>query len=498
MSRAHSNFVRMLASVLAACSASTALAQSTRVWTDPAADTVLRRTDVGNSADPLANAVRPDLLSVTIGGWSTSTPVSDPFSRTTGAFVAAAGAHMLRLDVVFAGLVNPPGPISVSSSFHFPQQFGPSPLYAYIDFDVDNDFNTGGEASLTDTCLAQAARFGARPQALASRAITGVTDYEADCFTEPYFRRTGAEFALSLCGCFEPSLISQTGNMNGLMDAGETFVIRGPFFLRTSGYQDASLSFGGNFPGTYDPQINLQFKHSTSDNNTTVSLVFPLTMHGYALLNGLQTDPPANHNVSDAFSVYEALRDVIVFCNTQNVSGCAYPIAQGWTGRDANNYLNVTTWRANALVGTTYAAPPQSGFYVWTDIGFDALYKDVNGDGLITAADRAAVIEYINRYDGDGFEDADFTVNGSVQIRMFAFYYSTFDINYDGFVDSNDLSMFPSTCRVNWDGIGGVNSDDFFAFINDFFQLQADFNLDGATNSADFFAFMNEFFMGCP
>ncbi|MGE3107778.1 MAG: GC-type dockerin domain-anchored protein [Phycisphaerales bacterium] len=489
---AHARYVIALAGPMLA--ASSLMAQSTRVWTDPANDAVVRRTDYGVSGTLIPGATLPDLTSVTIGGWSATSPTTDPY---VGSFVAAAGAHLLRLDAVFKGLVCPPGPVSPISGFHVPTLFGASPLYTYIELDVDGP-ETGGESTLSDTYVAQAGRFGARPQLLAARAITSATDFEADCLTPPFFRRTGAEFALNLCGCFTPALISQDGNMNGTMEAGETFVVEGSFFVRTSGYQDASFAFGGFFPGSYDPPVRIRFKHSIGTDSTTVSLVFPLTMHGYALLNGLPEDPPANFDVADAVSVYEALADVIAFCNSQALPACTDPLAIAWAGRNANNYLNVTTWRATALAGTTYDAPPQSGLYAWTDIGFDAIFKDVNGDGVVTGADRAAVQAYINQYDGDFFEDDDQTVNGSVRIRSFGYYYSTFDLDYNGFVDASDLLMFPNTCRVNWDGVGGVNTNDFFAFLNDFFDQQADFNGDGMTNTADFFAFMSEFFLGCP
>ncbi|MGE3107656.1 MAG: lamin tail domain-containing protein [Phycisphaerales bacterium] len=56
------------------------------------------------------------------------------------------------------------------------------------------------------------------------------------------------------------------------------------------------------------------------------------------------------------------------------------------------------------------------------------------------------------------------------------------------------------SCPCDWNGVGGVNSQDFFDFLIGFFAGNADFNGDGSTNSQDFFDFIVCFFnppMGC-
>jgi hypothetical protein len=57
--------------------------------------------------------------------------------------------------------------------------------------------------------------------------------------------------------------------------------------------------------------------------------------------------------------------------------------------------------------------------------------------------------------------------------------------------------VYDFTCPANYNGKDGVNSQDFFDFLNDFFAGDADFNASGGTDSSDFFEFLEVFLAGC-
>lgn len=56
-------------------------------------------------------------------------------------------------------------------------------------------------------------------------------------------------------------------------------------------------------------------------------------------------------------------------------------------------------------------------------------------------------------------------------------------------------------CPSDWDRSGATTSEDFYAFLNDYFSGGADFDLDGASTSTDVFAYLNAYFArgsSCP
>jgi uncharacterized membrane protein len=68
---------------------------------------------------------------------------------------------------------------------------------------------------------------------------------------------------------------------------------------------------------------------------------------------------------------------------------------------------------------------------------------------------------------------------------------------YQGDSTTCDAAECPQPCRADWDMDGLLNSNDFFAFLEDYFAGEADFNQSGVTNSDDYFAFLTAFFEGC-
>jgi hypothetical protein len=463
------------------------------VWLDPADDAVVRRTDPGNN-DPITTGNIPDLLLVSLVPWEPYDPVTDPY---TGQQVDPANSHMFKLDIVFKGLMNPPGPVDPAGFNHNPLEFGPNPIYGHINIDVDGD-DTGGvldNAAYFVRYLANSARFGSLPgnPINARAAITG-DDVDYDYDTPPQTERNGVDFTISMCGCSTLQIVEEGGDGDGIFDEGETWIISGRTFMREFGYKEACDSYFGSDDGLYDPFTETRFSHSTVTDMTTLTLVFPLDMTGAAMLTG-EPEQPIDLDVSNHVSIVEALDDVIYGAGKVGLPYPVRDIIDGWRNRDPFDYLDVTQWNVTFLVGTAYTSPDVMAVFAWTDIGFDNAYGDVDGDGTVDSVDETIVVNTIYADDG-GPDDEDGEVNGSVDLINFGPYFSLYDVNGDGYIDIGDEAVYGPLADM--DGDGTVESQDFVMFLNAFVagDLAADINRDGVVNSKDFSRYLNEFVAG--
>lgn len=462
-------------------------------WFDPADDATIRRTDHGADGPLHPLGVPPELLLAKLCGWMAFDPANDPYTGTT---VDGEEAHLFRLELTFAGLVNPPGPIGLGGEPFNPFRFGDSPLVGFVDFDVDDDHNTGGElGSAAETrYLANVGRFGRRPyETLGERTAASRADIDDDFYTSPQYERSGADFSLVLCGCFTPTAVEAIGDGDGVFEADETWFVLGRFFERAQGYRDASAAFGGSGPGLYDPEVELRFEHNALTDETTVTLVWALDQHGAAELAG-EIEEPINLDVADQASVAEALQDIIDGADAGGISGPAWELVRRWQGENPFDSLDITEWEVTGLFGMPYAMPEETN-YAWTDTLGDELYADMNGDLLITQDDELLIRDYV--YDTDGnAPDADAVVNGVVRIGDPGWDFRIYDTNADDLVSLQDFLPYGRLGDFNNDGV--VNTQDFLAFLSAWAagQTAGDFNLDQTINTLDFIAFLNAWSQG--
>ncbi len=465
-------------------------AQEAQVLLDPD-DAALRRTDPGNNGLVPAAATLPDVLQMTLCAWQ-------PFNATNpyaGTCVSAVPNNpgMFKLELTFEGLVNPPGTLGFSGQPYSPYQFGPSPVYGFLDIDVDENTDSGGDVTSSAGLryLGNVGRFGRRP--------TGAIGWRA-APTEsvgPEQMRSGGDFALTFCGCF-PVTIAQhvTGNTNSTFEAGETWLVRGRFFQRTSGYTCASTVFGGSGTGTYDPFVNVRFSHDAALNQTTVTLVYATNQFGAGVLLGLPLTPPINFSIlnNDPSSVHEGLNDVKVNAPLAQLL-CPATLSilfAPWITQFPENHLDPARWDVRGIFGTAYAEPePPPAYYAWTDTVFVETPGDMNTDGLKTAVDRAEVIARIAFLDGSS-RDCDGVVNGSVMICNYGAAFELWDVTGDGVMDCFDVGWY---CPGDFNRDGVLNQGDFGAFQSAVAagNLCADMNRDGQLTVADFGLFQAAF-----
>jgi hypothetical protein len=462
---------------------------------DDAGDAVIRRTDPGNNGPISDSANLADLLSVTLGGWDATDAYVDPF---TGTWIEpGTPADLLRIDIRFNTLVNPPGRLGIEDDDYEPFLYGDSPILGFLEVDVDANIDTGGQlgASAEDRWLASVARFGGLPVGdYLDRAAVSAKDYDGDFFIPPYIERTGEDFSVVLCGCFPITIIDDGNDPDGRFTAGDTWVVRGRFFPRAAGYAGASGVFGGSDLGQYDPEIDIRFSHDVQHDVTTVTVVYPLTQIGAAELIGDATVELPDGDVSNQFSMEEAIRDLIISAMNSSLPDEERILIEDWGDfipPDAPQFLEPSDWTVRAIFGVPYETR-EPAFVVWTDEAGDFTKGDLDGSGCTNESDRAIVEDYIESLDGT-IDDDDGMVNGEVTIVDFGVNFHAADINGDGALDQLDLDFYTPPIPGDADGDGDVDMSDlgivlasYDLFLGDpFYDPRADFNGDDAVNIED-------------
>jgi hypothetical protein len=462
------------------------------VFTDLHGDAMIRRTDSGNNAPLPVGYVPLDLLELRLEGWEPFSPQSDPYNGTA----TNGDAALVRIQVEFDGVVCPPGPLALDGSGYNPYQFGDRPFFGYIEIDIDDQKNTGGEFMplAQNRYLANVARFGLSPYgSFSERIARSADDIDSNFFTLPDIERTGGEFTLAMCGCFTPSIVSQNGDMDFVFDSGETWIVSGRFFERFNAFQSESSLFGGSDFGLFDPIVNLQFKHDIESDTTIVTLVFPITNEGAAQLLGGSTQD-IDLSLVNQTSIEEALDDLIG--GAPFATGALHELVDNWENRDIEDYRRPRDWYAHAIVGTAPITKDPAALFIWTDTGFGEVLGDLNDDDLSDSFDTQLIIDYVDDEDG-GLNDADGILDGQVSIIDFGSNFDLRDINGDGVISENDIIV--STCAADLTGDRVLNFFDVSAFLSAYNTSDptADINADGALNFFDVSAFLELYGAGC-
>jgi hypothetical protein len=246
---------------------------------------------------------------------------------------------------------------------------------------------------------------------------------------------------------------------------------------------------GGSVDGAYDPWVELHFSHSTSTDETTLTLIGAVTNVGYGQLAGTST-PPINSRADDGWSIEEGATELIA--SARGASGDARILISDWDGRDVEDSLEPDRWEATAIVGTSYTEQFVDGLFAWTDVGFDLEPGNFDGDLSVGLIDEGILRDWVYANDGAA-SDADGVKNGVVVIGRTPFNFSLYDLDASGEVRHQDLAVLG--LRADLDGDGALTVFDFLAFQNffDAGNLRADFDFSETLDIFDFLAFQNAF-----
>lgn len=489
--------------------ATSAFSADTLQMTDPEGDAVIRRSDWGNDAavNPLVNRM-PDLIQLRLGRFLPDQPSNDLFSGQW-----SDTAIFFRLDIVFDGLINPSGPVywDDDDPQYDPMRYGPNPLCGYVELDLDGDVNTGGELDYpNDRYLGQVGRFGGVPSGsvFENRVALDRSCNDHNVQSPPFIDRSGEEFHL----VFRAEEIDYidvksecTGGSPLVFEAGERWILHGDFFHRAHGFEDYAFSCQDR-PGRYKPDVQIQFQHDLARDQTTVSLVYPLTNTASAQIANESPEPndgcDDNHN-----SITEALLDLKWSANNASPIAMQQPefqLISGWSDNVVFNHANPAGWRLTCLLGSVYATPQPGGDrFIWTDIWPNVVPGDFNGDGASNTQDAGVFGSYIAAHDGDPFYDADVSVNGEIECAGFARDFMVFDMNYDGVVNADDMPIGPIPGDMDLNNQVDINDvDDFALALTDpgFYPVKhegespvsrGDMNGDGLFDGADIPGFVD-------
>ena len=461
-------------------------------YLDSIDDAVARRTDPGGDGpfDPNEHRL-VDLRELSIGKWCPYDPTTDLFA---GSFEASG--KFFRLDILLDCLVNPPGP-TLPWDFE-PFSYGPHPIFGFVEVDMDQDVETGGELGAPEyRYVGNVVRFGSKPAdsvGLEDRIALDASAFDGDFLTAPYVDRSGEEFHLALLGSVfsQYDIVEISGNGDLLFDAGETWWIEAPWFHRAHGYEPFSLATGGAQPGEYSPCCTMQFEHDPNMDVTRITLVFPLKNQGAALMWG-ETPEPSNGDPSDQFSVKEALHDLhnsAVFLDLYPTGLPEEAIITEWKNKDPDDYLLPVEWELAVLLGTSYTvAEPSGEFFVWTDVYPEGIRGDMNGDTEADQQDQQLIRQFIADEDA-----SDGVVDGRVELTDFALNFSVFDVNHNSVVD--DLDEMLVSEPGNLDDDDDIDLADFTSFQECFSGSNipysplecglADLDADGDVDGKDF------------
>lgn len=454
------------------------------VWTDASGDASVRRIDPGNDA-PLPPAFSPiDLLSVRLRGWTSPTPASDPYNGSE----VASMADLFRIDITLDGLVNPPGPVG-SNGFNFePQRHGDRPFFGFIDMDLDDDPDTGGELHPLSLYryLANVGRFGMVPVGpTADRIVRQAGDADDSFSSGPQFERTGAEFSMVFCGCEALTILIEDGDFDQYFDPGETWIVRGRMFERFQSFVDASGLFGGSDAGLFDPTVEVRFAHDLLWDKTTVTMVFPITMAGASLLTG-EPEQPLDFSLLNHTALFEALDDLIL--SIPFAQGELLELVEGWSFAELSDYRKPQSWRVTALIGSATTQKQPGPPFVWTDTGFGEVFGDLDGDGVATGFDARLIEQAIECDWNDGSDD------GRVQLANFGPEFDLRDLNGDGVIGLIDraLLLCPADMTVPYGVLDFFDASRFLTLYNQQSQL-ADLQDDDVVNFFDVVEFFESY-----